>query len=290
MSKTKVAVIVFLLVLFFSGCGKPISGMYAVRMQPDVKFADREIGPLFMNIGYPVSDNTSPRPAILWLHGGAYTVGDRHYMKDMIQFTSSVGYVSASAEYRMIPQGAKMSDIYADARDAFLFLHQNADELGIDPDRISIGGDSAGGHLALLVGLQESGVRSIVDIYGPTDFVAFYESTKGTWKETVLMLTMGKTPDEDPEAWFNASPINFVSANSPPVLILHGTKDGVIPFEQAIALRNKMSICGARFVYAPVEGASHGWVIQSWGNTSLRTFPIIAQFLKQENCEKEYSK
>jgi acetyl esterase/lipase len=272
--------VVLLFVGCVGGCGNPRAvGIYEVRKQTGIQYAERETGPLKMDIGFPISENTTNRPAVLWLHGGGYAFGTRQYMADMVEFTASLGYVSATADYRLTTQGAKPADIYADARDAYLFLRHNATQFGIDPDRVSVGGDSAGGHLALLVGLKEEGVRSIIDLYGPTDLVLLYNQSRLTWKETALLLAMGKTPEEAPESWRDFSPINFVSSSSPPILILHGTKDGIVPFSHAELLRDRLRQVGARFVFAPVDGANHAWVLNTWGNTSLRTLPVIAHFL-----------
>jgi acetyl esterase/lipase len=263
-----------------AGCAGPRAvGVYEVKKQTGIEYAERTGGPLKMDIGLPVSESTANRPAVLWLHGGAYAFGTRQQMSDMVEFTASLGYVSATADYRLTTQGARSSDIYADARDAYLFLRNNAARFGIDPDRISVGGESAGGHLALLVGLKEEGVRSIIDIYGPTDLVLLYNQSRLTWKETAMMMVMEKTPKEDPESWHDSSPINLVSSTSPPILILHGTKDDIVPFSHAELLRDRLRQVGARFVFAPVDGANHGWVLNTWGNTSLRTLPVIAHFL-----------
>jgi acetyl esterase/lipase len=269
-----------LLVSCVAGCADPRPvGIYQVRTQAGVRFADRKTGPLKMDIGFPVSENAANRPAVLWLHGGGYALGSRRQMADLVEFTASLGYVSATADYRLTTEGVRLADIYADARDAYLYLRKNATDLGIDPDRISVGGESAGGHLALLVGLKEQGVRSIIDLYGPTDLVPFYDQSRLTWKETTLLMAMGKTPREDPEAWRSSSPVNLVSSNSPPVLIMHGTKDDIVPFSQARLLRDRLRQAGARVVFAPVNGADHGWVLNTWGNTSLKTLPLIAHFL-----------
>jgi acetyl esterase/lipase len=272
--------IVPLLACCVAGCAdRRAVGIYEVKQQAGIKYADRATGPLKMDVAFPVSENTSNRPAVLWLHGGAYAFGARQQMADIVEFTASLGCVSATADYRLTTEGARSPDIYEDARDAYLFLRNSAVEFGIDPERISVGGESAGGHLALLVGLGEEGVRSIIDIYGPTDLVLLYNQSRLTWKETAMMMVMGKTPQEDPESWRNASPINLVSGSSPPILILHGTKDDIVPFSHAERLRDRLRQVGGRFVFAPVDGANHGWVLDTWGNTSLRTLPVIAHFL-----------
>ncbi len=269
-----------MLVSCLAGCANPRAvGIYQVRKQTGVQFAERKTGPLRMDIGLPVLENSTNRPAVLWLHGGGYAFGSRKQMAGMVEFTASLGYVSATADYRLTTEGARLTDIYADARDAYLYLRDHATELGIDPDRVSVGGESAGGHLALLVGLKEPGVRSIIDIYGPTDIVEFYGQSRLTWKETTLRMAMGTTPQEDPEGWRSSSPVNLVSSNSPPILILHGTKDDIVPFSQAELLRDRLCQAGARCVFAPVDGADHGWVLNTWGNTSLKTLPVIAHFL-----------
>jgi acetyl esterase/lipase len=272
--------IVLLLVCCASGCASPRAvGIYEVKWQIGVIYVERKSGPLKMDIGFPVSENTTKRPAVLWLHGGGYALGARTQMSDLVEFTASLGYVSLTADYRLTTEGARLPEIYADAREAFLFVRSNAAQYGIDPDRISVGGESAGGHLALLVGLKEEGVRSIIDLYGPTDLVKFFNQSRLTWKETTMRLAMGNTPPEDPDSWRDLSPVNLVSNSSPPILILHGTSDGIVPLSQAELLRDRLRQVGARFVFAPVDGAGHGWVLDTWGNSSLRTLPLIAHFL-----------
>jgi len=269
-----------LLMSCLAGCANPRAvGIYQVRKQTGVQFAERKTGPLKMDMGFPVSEDASKRPAVLWLHGGGYAFGSRGQMAGMVEFTASLGYVSATADYRLTTEGARLPDIYADARDAYLYLRKHATELGIDPDRISVGGESAGGHLALLVGLTEQGVRSIIDIYGPTDIVKFYDQNRLTWKETTLRMAMGTTPRDDPAGWRSSSPINLVSSDSPPILILHGTKDGIVPISQAELLRARLHEAGARCIFAPVDDADHGWVLDTWGSTSMKTLPVIAHFL-----------
>lgn len=272
--------IALLLVCCVAGCANPLPvGIYEVRTQTGIKYADRPTGPLKLDIGFPISEDAAKRPAVLWLHGGAYALGTRQQMSYMVEFTASLGYVSATADYRLTGEGARLCDIYTDVRDAYLFLRNNASQFGIDPDRISVGGDSAGGHLALLVGLKEPTVRSIIDLYGPTDIVRLYNESRLTWKETVLLAPMGKSPQEDPQTWRDLSPVNLVSSSSPPILILHGTADGIIPFSQAELLRDRLRQVGARFVFARVDGAGHGWLENPLSNTSLRTLPVIAHFL-----------
>jgi acetyl esterase/lipase len=272
--------ITLLFTLLFMGCNMPNTvGIYQVEIQT-VKFADRDTGPLEMDISMPVSSITTNRPAVIWFHGGAFVVESKQQMRDMITFTSSLGYVSIAPDYRLATQGGvKLRDIYQDARDAYLFIRTNASNLGIDINRISLGGDSAGAHLALLVGLKEEGVKSIIDLYGSTDLMSLYNQSNQSWKETIVSLVMGSKPDDDPESWSYLSPINFVSQDSPPILIMHGTKDILVPFSQATALRDKINQVGGRYIFTPVENADHGWVLDTWGNTSLRTLPVITQFL-----------
>ena len=260
------------------GCNKPIIGMYEVKIET-VKFADRDTGPLMMDIGTPYSPYASNRPAVIWFHGGAFVMGSKQQSRDLVTFTASLGYVSFAPDYRLATKGVKLRDIYQDAKDAYLFVKNNAESLGVDSHRICIGGDSAGAHLALLVGLKEDGVNSIIDLYGSTDILSLYEQSKNTWKELIIDLVMNEKPDNDPESWNNLSPINFITQNSPPILILHGTKDSIIPFSQATILRDKVSEVGGRCVFAPVVDAEHGWALDTWGNTSLRTLPVIMSFL-----------
>jgi acetyl esterase/lipase len=212
-----------------------------------------------------------PFPFLIWLHGGGWRQGDRKdYHKAMLDL-ARLGYAGASVEYRLAP-AHKFPTQLNDIRAALAFLRQNAGKYELDANRIAVTGGSAGGHLSLMLGLApgitertSSCIRAIVDVSGPTDFRSW---TIGKEADDLLHKSVGVdlnglladfigTSDRQDRRMLEVSPITYVRKESPPVLILHGTGDSWVPFQQAQALRDAMQKAGAPVKLVAFEGASH---------------------------------
>lgn len=199
--------------------------------------------------------------AIVWIHGGGWRGGSRGDYRRWAEIFSRDGYFCASIDYRLsgvAPYPAAYDDCVA----AVAWIRENASDLRVNPDRIVVGGSSAGGHLALLLGLRETpGVIGVVDLFGPTDL-------RENFHPAVEQFLQGQDGTE-------ASPIVHVDADDPPVLILHGTDDRTVPIEQSYALRDALQEAGGRVDLRVFEGAGHGLrgVIVEEGE------PIIREFL-----------
>lgn len=291
MIKLNVALSLFAVATAGAGCARTSIGTHEFRWTKDVVYSKPADGiDLNMQIAVP-RGLKAPAPAILWLHGGGWAFGKKELMKPISEFTASLGYVSATAQYRLVKQG-KFPAPVQDAAAAIRFLRKNASEYNIDPERIAIGGESAGGHIALLVGLSDdpaligsepfTGVSScvscIIDIYGPTHLEPMYTKPSLAGKSLIGNF-VGGDPATVPELYKAASPINHVTADSPPILILHGDTDWVVPYSQAEALARVCTERGARFELGCVSGANHAWIGQPRGRNNIATLPVIANFL-----------
>lgn len=222
-----------------------------------------------------------PFPAIVFIHGGGWSGGNRQMYRGQIQEAAQRGYVAATISYRLMKYDeAKKETTTADpifpaqihdAKAAIRWVRANATKYNIDPNRIGVTGGSAGGHLSLLVGLtdpasglegdsgnpeQSSRVQAVVNVFGPTDMVYCLEKSSAPW---IVRLFMGGTPAEVGERYKAASPITYVSDNDPPVLTLHGDHDALVPIEQATALDTKMKAVGASHTLMVFEGQGHGF-------------------------------
>lgn len=283
-----------------AGCAQPPVGFYETRSFDGVEFVRRDKTPILMDIFVPTGAPT-PRPAVLILHGGGWAVGDRSYNRDMARFIASMGYTAATADYRLWPDGGVFPAPVQDTLAAVKFLRKNAADYGIDPDRIATCGESAGGHLALMVALAKdhsifeddsypgirSDVQAAIDIYGPTEMVPLYE--QGGWVVKRLGAGfVGCPPEECPEKWAAASPITYARADAPPVLILHGDMDHVVPYSQAEAMAAAIRKVGGRCMLARAEGGPHGWGLRFNDVVCQRTLPVMVDFLRRvfpESCE-----
>ena len=211
----------------------------------------------------------APMPAVLWLCGGAFCVVDRSvWMPQMIEFARK-GYVVASVNYRT-SNAVSFPEPLKDVKAAIRFLRANAAEFCIDPNRIAIMGESAGGTLASLAGTTanmpefeqgahldaSSAVQAVVDIYGLVDMSLIPEHSEDAnvadWAMTAFLD--GITPEKAAKA----SAINYVNENTPPFLILHGTADITVDIANSENLYEKLQKCGVRSDYYALEGAAHG--------------------------------
>ena len=246
----------------------------------------REIG---MDVYVP-TQRTEPAPCVVWIHGGAWLFGDRRYLPDLwptgelLGALVDRGYAVATIDYRHVREAVFPAQLH-DAKAAVRYLRRFADELGIDPERLAVWGESAGGHLAALVGLVsgrtdlegtdgvsgvDSAVAAVVDWYGVSDVrtmpslsdslaaMAGENPAEAAGDEPIeLMLAGALDPDT---AARDLSPVCHVSASAPPFLLVHGDADGLVPIEQSERLRDRLLEAGADVTFRSVPGADHVFI------------------------------
>jgi acetyl esterase/lipase len=169
------------------------------------------------------------KPAVLVVHGGSWASrsGDMHTICEDL---AGSGFVVFNITYRLAPASLFPKPV-EDVRDAILFLRKHAAELEINPNQISAWGYSAGSQLILMAGLDPNlHLRAIVAGGTPADLTAWPDSP-------VVTKFIGKTYAEAPGEWANASPVNHVSAKSPPVFLYHGQNDHIVEPEQMEKMR-----------------------------------------------------
>ncbi len=191
------------------------------------------------------------RPAVVMFHGGFWTVGLRQTLYWYGETFASRGYVAASANYRRMP-GSPFPEPLHDAKAAVRWMRLNAERYGVDPDRIASMGLSAGGHLATLVAVTtpedgfegptneetSSAVQAAINFYGPVDLNAYAHEDQGgpiSWLTGQFMdsFTRGLGENNGVSNLTAASPIHYVGPHVPPMLIVHGGNDSVVPLEQS---------------------------------------------------------
>ena len=217
-------------------------------------------------------------PAVVWICGGAYRVVNRSvWMPEMMRFARA-GYVVASIEYRTSSEAVFPAQLI-DVKSAVRFLRAHAKEFCVDPNRIYAMGESAGGTMASLLGVtgdrkeldlgdyldHSSAVQGVADYYGVVDLSgASAERDRGTAAvnqsndvpyfafEEFLGVGYGKTEAE------MAGAICYVSEKTPPFMILHGTKDAVVPMAQSERLYDALQKNGVPCEFLVIEDAVHG--------------------------------
>lgn len=179
---------------------------------------------LTIDIYRPTAPSMAKRPAVLVLHGGGWRSrsGD---MSSLCEDLAGQGYVALNATYRLAPDHIFPKAI-DDAKTALAWVRAQAENLGIDPTRIYVWGYSAGGHLALLLGLDPAQkIKAIIAGGAPTDLAQFSSSS-------LAENFMGSEYAQDPGRWREASPVNHVQPNSPPVFLYHGEWDWIVSYDQ----------------------------------------------------------
>jgi acetyl esterase/lipase len=210
---------------------------------------------------------SKPVPGLIFIHGGGWDGGSRDVYKPYTVSYAKKGYVAATISYRLSGE-APFPAAVEDAKCAVRWLRANAAKYHVDPKKIAVIGGSAGGHLSLMVGYSSdvpelegnggnpkvsSRVQAVVDFYGPYDLTTEFARKAGVVKK----FLGGKTYDEAPELYKQASPMTYLTKNDPPTLILHGTIDDVVPIEQSDRLAARLKALGIPVVYDRLEGWPH---------------------------------
>jgi acetyl esterase/lipase len=207
-----------------------------------------------------------PTPAVIHIHGGGWNHGTKESQTGFGSWFKA-GFAVINVEYRLV-QVAPAPAAIEDVRCALTYVKTHAKELNINPDKIVIDGNSAGAHLALMAGLLENDrrfdthcpsnidmrVAAIISNYAPTDFSGNNIDAK-KWKS--LANWLGDKVD-DKSFREAVSPLSYVKKTSPPVFIVHGNADPIIPYQQSVALHEKLDQSGVYNVFITVDGGGHG--------------------------------
>lgn len=237
-------------------------------------------GALYLDLLLPTPRPAQLLPAVVYLHGGGWRAGERSagLYPWIGPVLAASGFVVANVTYRLTGQAPFPAQLY-DVKAAVRWLRAHAAGHGIDPDRIGAWGDSAGGHLAALLGTTagrhdlegdcgssdwSSEVQAVVMRCAPTDF-----PTMPVQQAEVLDALFGGPPSETAELRRLASPAAHVHAGVPPFLVVHGTHDETVPFGQAETMVAALRKHEADVTFHVVENGHHNMLPdedQPWGN------------------------
>jgi len=237
--------------------------------------------PLQLDLWVP--DTAEPPPLVVYVHGGGFMFGDRRYLPEtlrpdqLFEALVAAGLAVATIDYRHALEAPFPAQLH-DAKAAVRYLRAHADELGVSTERIGVMGESAGGHIAALVGLtahrpdlegthgalgQSSAVDVVVDWYGPADLATMPRVSLPPAIAAKLPPEMATPPEEHltrglaGAARADASPITHVTPGAPPFLLVHGTADWLVPYAQSEQLAAELTGAGVPVRLVPVEGAEH---------------------------------
>ena len=211
---------------------------------------------------YTNKSSEKPTPIVLNIHGGGWYYGEKESYTGFGSFFKN-GYAVANEAYRLVdfaPAPAAIEDV----RCALIYLYNNAKELNIDTSKIVIIGGSAGGHLALMAGLLGDNttydadctydgnlkVAAIINKYGITDL-------KPLVKSKSVKNWLGKKI-HDTDFISSVSPINYVTKKSPPIFIVHGDADSIVPYKQSVKLYKRLKNKKVKSLFLTIPKGKHG--------------------------------
>lgn len=222
-----------------------------------------------------VPPSTHPVPVVMWIFGGSWKIGSKGYHVNVRRLTQH-GIAVASIEYRLSGT-AKYPAQVEDCRTALEWLKQNGSRYGIDPQRIGVSGESAGGHLAALLATEEgrSKVRAAFVMYPPTDLVKIGREYDDPQRPSAIESLLGGPISQKLAAAREASPVNHVSSTSPPFLIIHGTEDQLVPPEHSKDLNRRLHKAGVESTLILVPGKEH------WFRLDAAQEAMVANFFQR---------
>lgn len=220
------------------------------------------------------------RPGFVWFFGGGWSHGTPANATGFAKWAAELGFVGIAPDYRTHDRFGGTSPLasVADARLALRWIEEHAAELGLDPQRIVVGGNSAGGHVALWTAITHTPPGSD-------------EKEAPTIKPVALVLTSavsdtttekGYTPKRFGENTTALSPVDQLDAKMPPALVFHGDADTTVPQRQSLALRDKLRATGNVCEFVNVPGGSHNFSsdLPEWKE---KTKTLIREFLAKQN-------
>jgi acetyl esterase/lipase len=233
-----------------------------------------------LDILMPKAAATGKRPGLLMIHGGGWVGGTKEQRIPACLRYVAQGFVVANVEYRL-SKAALAPAAVSDVLKAAEWFHKNAGKYNVDRGRIVATGDSAGGHLSLMVGMANKSarlgptgkVRAVINFYGITD-VADQLDGPNMRKYAVTWL-----PDQAGrlELAHRVSPISYVRKDLPAILTIHGDEDQTVPYEHGVKLTRVLREAGADAEMIPVRGGGHGFTDERLNEL----FPQIFEFLKR---------
>jgi acetyl esterase/lipase len=237
-------------------------------------------------------DTSKPHPAVLCIHGGGFRAGSRKGYQALCIRLAKLGYVAATADYRLAPKAPFPAAVY-DVKAAVRYLRANAGTLGIDPNKIGTMGGSAGGHLTLFLGVtgnvpefegdgpnkeQSSKVQAVVSFYGPSDLTKSYGRSVDAAE--VLPLFLGGDAYHARQMHLRASPLFWVTPDAAPTLAIQGTKDRYVNPEQSVWMIERLMAAGVDAELEMISGADHGFKGADEERAELRMIEWFDKYLK----------
>jgi acetyl esterase/lipase len=274
---------------------------YEVVTRPNLEFVRHDGANLSGDLYLP--KGLEKAPVVIAIHGGGWQAGSRAGYKYWGPFLARNGYAVFSIDYRLGKAGTFPGSVY-DVKAAIQFVRAKAADLGLDPERIGLIGDSAGAHLAALVGLAadqftaehrddpnsavSANVKAVIGFYGVYDMLAQWQHDQiARPRDQISEKYLGAPPMQNRRVYFDSSPLSYATAdrNRARFLLIHGTADDIVdPATQSQTFQNALSQAGIYVRRFVIPGAGHFWAADPFdgeiGGYGATAAPTILRFLE----------
>lgn len=237
-----------------------------------------------IDIYLPAGRDTANTKVILFIHGGSWSSGDKTEFNDAITAIRPQlqDYAIFNMNYRLAKNdSSRFPAQLNDVESAIHFIESKANAYKVNVNKVCLIGASAGAQLALLEAYKNNGsrkIKAVIDLFGPADLTDLYKNHPiPAQARPVLVNFLGTTPSDKADVYTEASPINFVNAQTVPTLIFHGSDDIVVPVVQSNALKAKLEANNVKVEMTVYTGEGHGW----YGNNLRDTYDKAVQFIKE---------
>ncbi|MEK2491872.1 alpha/beta hydrolase [Kitasatospora purpeofusca] len=242
----------------------------------------------------PARNPGGTRPAMVYVHGGGWKIGERSDGYAWSKWFAERGYAAFTIDYRLLPH-ADWQTGPGDVKAAVGYVRDNAARFGVDPSDITLFGESAGGHLAMMAGYTEgdpmfpptnphadTSVRRVINFYGTTDLddVTAHSTAPGLIRSASREY-VGGTPEQRPDAWNASSPLHHVRPGLPATLSMHGADDRLISPSQMHLLDRALAGAGVPHRSVELPWTSHLFDLTRGNLTTQIAEGVIQQFDQQ---------
>ncbi len=258
----------------------PANASASVQLIENISYADTDNPRQTLDLMLPKKRGDEPLPVVVFIHGGGWRNGDKGRGHNRIEpFVASGNYAGVSVGYRLSGEAQWPSQIH-DCKAAIRWIRANAEKYNLNADRIGVWGTSAGGHLVTMLGTSgdveamdgslgsnnqySSRVSCVADFFGPTNFLTMNETAIESARldhdaaDSPESLLIGGAIQDHPEKVATADPITYVSADDPAILIVHGTLDPLVSFNQSELLYAALDKAGVEKTLITIDGGEHG--------------------------------
>lgn len=211
-----------------------------------------------------------PRPVLVFFYGGGWAHGTRTEYSYAARPFVEAGYIVVLPDYRKVPE-VRFPDFVQDSAAAVKWVQANIEKYGGDPARVSVAGHSAGAYNALMLALDpqwlgDRPVTAAISLAGAADFYPF------TSKRAIDAMSRWLDPK-------STQPVNFVRADAPPILLIHGTDDTVVRIRNSNSLYAKQKAAGGDIALLALQGASHNDLVLAMGTLFRGRYPVVEESL-----------